>query len=318
MGKAESDFGAVAPIRMVTRFLAEMQTTIVLAGLRAFDGDLDRFVVFTLIARQSSSTPIDGMDVAADPPESRAISINSLAASLSRPFETVRHHVNALIAQEVVARTPSGVVALASGLQRPEMIEMSMTAHDAFVRLVEDLQRFDLPMPPQRNTSAYHPAVGVRAAADIMLAVADNNRGLHQEWINLVLYSTILCANTRSYTYDPVLARRYADQFAVPPDSLRRPLRVSALARTLRLPYATVQRRAEKLVADGRVEKVRGGLRVSEEWLNLPTSVTVSTISYQNIRRILAAATAAGFPIASPEQAYLRGRPAPSVIHERP
>ncbi|WP_310303177.1 hypothetical protein [Sphingomonas sp. BE270] len=295
-----------------------MQTTIVQAGLRGFDGDLDRFVIFTLIARQSAATPIDGMDSAADPPDSRAISINSLAASLSRPFETVRRHVNALIAQEVVARTPSGVVALASGLQRPEMVEMSMTAHDAFVRLVEDLQAFDLPMPSQRVTSLYHPAVGVRAAADIMLAVADNNRGLHQEWINLVLYSTILCANARAYTYDPELARRYADQFRVPPDSLRRPLRVSALARTLRLPYATVQRRVERLVADGRVKKARGGLLVSEEWLNLPSSVAVSVGSYQNIRRILAAATAAGFPIASPAQAYVRGRPTPSVIQDRP
>ncbi|WP_273805223.1 hypothetical protein, partial [Providencia rettgeri] len=75
-----------------------------------------------------------------------------------------------------------------------------------------------------------------------------------------------------------------------------------------------VQRRVERLVADGRVKKARGGLLVSEEWLNLPSSVAVSVGSYQNIRRILAAATAAGFPIASPAQAYVRGRPTPSVI----
>jgi hypothetical protein len=311
---AESDFGALPPIRLVTRLLAEMQTSIVIAGLRAFDGDLDRFVVFTLIARQSTLGPIGRGNECENGRRSRAISINSLAASLSRPFETVRRHVNGLIAQDLVTRIAGGVVTLSAGLQRPEMVELATMAHDAFVRLVEDLQSFDLPMPAPRASVSYTPAVGVGAAADIMLAVADNNRGLHQEWMNLVLYSTILCANTRGFTYDPILARRYADQSRVPPDSLRRPLRVSVLARALCLPYATVQRRVERLVADGRVVKTRGGLLVSEEWLNLPSSVAVSTASYQNIRRILAATTVAGFPIADPGQAYVRGRPAPSTI----
>lgn len=306
---------SLPPIRLVTRLLAEMQTSIVMAGLNAFDGDLDRFAIFTLITRQSRATPPRSDGAGNVETAVKAISVNSLAASLARPFETVRRHVNGLIAGGYVMRVPNGVVAKAPETQPPAITAAWTIAHDAFVRLVEDMQMFDLPMPVARaGAPAYNPAIGVAAAADIMLAVADGNRGLHQEWMNLVLYSTILCANTRRYTYDPVLARRYADQRQVPPESLRRPLRSTALARTLNLPYSTVHRRLEQLVADGRVVKRPDGLLVSEDWLNLPGSVAVSTASYQNIRRIVAAATLAGFPIVEPGRAYLRGRPEPHPI----
>ena len=60
----------------VTFLLAEMQTRINAAGLRSFDGDVDRFAIFSLIVRESLRRN----------PRGKAISTHSLAISLSRSF----------------------------------------------------------------------------------------------------------------------------------------------------------------------------------------------------------------------------------------
>lgn len=294
------------PIRLVTRLLADMQTDVVGAGLRAFDGDLDRFVIFTLILRQSL-TRRDPQ--AADHDRGRAISINSLASSLGRSFETVRRHVNALTASGLCQRNRTGLVALDTALDRIELSESMIVAHDAFVRMVEDMAAFGLPLPPARDGQFYSHEVGVNAAVDIMLAIVATNMVAHHEWLNLALYSTVLCANVQSFAHDPAQALRYVDETVSLPRALVQPVSAGAVARTLSLPSATVRRRMTQMVGDGRLIRERDGLIVSEAWLNRPEAIAISRASWANIRRIMANAASAGFPFDRPATAYMRGRP---------
>ncbi|MCW3837757.1 hypothetical protein ACFQ1E_17060 [Sphingomonas canadensis] len=295
----------VPPIRLVTRLLSEMQTSIVAAGIRAFDGDLDRFVIFTLIVRQGMRS----WEAAPGEEDAGAISTHSLAASLSRPFETVRRHVIALTEAGLCARTPSGVRARRQAQARPEIREAMIVAHDSLVRLVEDLARFGVPLPPARAGVAYDPAAGLQASADVMLAVIDSNMPAHSEWLNLVLFSSILCANSRAITQDPALAQTHRDHRNPVPGALWRPVRISVLSRTIGIPESTLRRHAAELMRRGSVMRARGGLVVNEAWLNTPPAVAISTASYHNIRRILTWLGARGFALDAPAGAYLRGRP---------
>lgn len=305
----DSDPAPVAPlpIRQVTRLIAEMQTSIVRDGIRLCGGSLDRFIIFTLVVRQSALWAISGDGEDSEPP--RPISTYSLAQSLGRAFETVRRHVNFMIANGLCERTPQGIIARAEGMLQPEAANMLALVHDCFVRFVDDLAALDFPLPSRRHGVAYDPPVAIRAAADMLLAVIDTNTVVHPEWLNLTLFSTILCANARPITRDPELARAFADGTRPIPTTLRDPIRPTTVARVLGLSRATTQRHIEHLVAKGMLERVGGGVAVSNAWMVDPTSVAVSTATYHNIRRILSRVASAGFPFDDPASAYLGERP---------
>ncbi|WP_448661182.1 hypothetical protein ACG3SL_11155 [Sphingomonas sp. CJ20] len=298
----------------MTRLLARMQTAIVGPGIRAMGGDLDRFVIFTLVARQSLGGELSDAGLANATP----ITMNALSASLARPYETVRRQVMALVEQGLCIRTPNGVVGAPLLLRHPLIPELIAIAHDSFVRFVEDMVVLGVPLPRQRPDTRYALVSGFQAATDLMLAVTHANRDTHGDWAELAVFSMVLAANTQSFVCDPERAWLYADQTRPAPVQLLEPIRPSALAQVLEMPESTVRRKVAALIADGRLIRVRNGVLVSDAWMNLDSSIATSTESWHNIRRILERVAAQGFPFDAPQSAYIAGRPPEPAFERRP
>lgn len=280
---------------MLTMLFAEMQTTIVTAGLRAFEGKLDRFVIATVIAR----------DVLYSRPEVTPISVLSLASSLNRPFETTRRHVHALIDQGHITRHPGGVITAADWRDNPEIMALTHLSHDCFVRFADALKRNNLLPPIPRSLRAYTPATGIRSAIDIMLAAADSNMKTHGDWLNLVIFSTIVFANIQRFFCDANRSAGLDERHAV---------RISAVARALELTDITARRRVARLSRPGgAIIRTTKGLLVSEPWLMSPAAKDASGRTSADVRRILVRAAAHGFPFDDPASAYIEQRP-PTIL----
>jgi hypothetical protein len=274
------------PFLESSALLAEMQMTINAAGLRMFDGNLDRFVIVTLLGRETVLSKV----------EMRPIPVHALAISLNRSPETVRRHVDALIATGFCERQRGGVVVKADLLQRHDFTAMLALVHDCFVRFVEDL-RLNGPIP--ETTAAprgYDWRVGLRTAIDIMLATLENNTTTHGSWLDLVIFSAVLCANARRYGDD---SGALGERHAVP---------MIVVARTLGLPEATVRRHIRSS-ENGAIARTAKGLLVSETWSRDPAHREISLHTQSNIRRLLIRAGNEGFPFNALDSAYLVGRP---------
>lgn len=280
----------IARVRAATRHLAELQTSLLAHGVRVFGGRIDRFIIYTLAARV---TGLSDTDAAAMVPTSA----HALAASLGRPYETIRRHVNALIEDGLCARHGNRIHVTPEGLRRPRVAHLLRWAHDCFVRFVEDLAAAGEPLPASRGGTQYEMANGVRTAVDIMLAVLQTNRERHDGWLDLILFSTVVAANCRNHRVsDP---HSHADN----------PVPSRTVARMIGVTPVTAHRHLSAMLATGQLVRGRGGFRVNGAWLAHPAAQEVSDASLQNIRRLLGGLAAQGFPFDEPARAYLAARP---------
>ena len=281
----------IAQVRAVTRHLAELQTSLLAHGVRVFGGRIDRFIIYTLAARV---TGLSDTEAAAMVPTSA----HALAASLGRPYETIRRHVNALIDDGLCVRHGNRIHVTAEGLRRPRIAHLLRWSHDCFVRFIESLAAAGEALPPPRSgTTQYEVANGVRTAVDIMLAVLQTNRERHASWVDLVLFSTVIAANCRNHRVGDPLT--HAD----------RPVPSRTVARMIVVTPVTAHRHLSAMTVTGQLVRTRGGFRVNSIWLSHPAAQAVGDASLQNIRRLLGGLAAQGFPFDEPARAYLAGRP---------
>lgn len=298
--------------RLLVRLLAEMQASAIAAGIRVFEGDLDRAIIFMVVARESELLSGHSEGHARPPGKgrgARTISINGLAASLSRPFETVRRHIHALCDAGLCARSSAGVTVPPEVHARPEIRALFHLHHDALVRLIEDMAWFGLPLPEQRAQRPYDWRTGLAAAQDVLLTGIEFHAHRFQRWIDLAILAAVTCAGARPYTYDREISLAYADFTQAPEATMRAPVSTGAVARAMGLATSTTHRRVGVLIEQGVLVRKSGGLFVSDTELTDPVAVADSRTTADHTRQILIRLAAGGFRFDDPARCYVEGRP---------
>ncbi|MCP3729212.1 hypothetical protein M9978_02120 [Sphingomonas sp. MG17] len=253
-------------------------------------GTLSRAILFAAAARACG--PFEAAPVRAG----RPVSVNALAASLRRPFETTRRNANALIAMGLLVRSDGGLQMPTQAITDPRAAAFSDACHDLLVRLIEDVRASNLALPAPRTDIAYDPRAGVGIAFDLLLAGFECRDGDDRNLIRIALLTAIEWANAR---------------FGGRLDGTRQlaPVKPSMIARTLGLPYATAARNLDQLVRDGALERSPDGLIVPRDQLSSVAATDARLALGNRARQLLGRLAQAGFPLHQPALGYIRARP---------
>lgn len=304
--------------RMIGRIVSETQFACGLDGLRVLEEHLGRNVPFDramfmlMILRESSGLRGVATGLAsAGICNGAGISINAVAMSLSRPFETVRRHVHALIDDGICERVDRMVVFRPKTLALPAFDALLRSIHDRMVALIETLRAVDLPLPTTQYGRSYDPNATIASAIDLVLAPFDYLADQYSSWLELVVVNAVVTCSARSITNDPELSLRYSRIDTVPPETVRQPVTIGALSRWLRMSYSTVRREVEAGIAAGKLVRSGGGVLASAAFLSAHTITQGGERAWAHTAHVLRRLSGGGFRFDDPACCYLDGRPAP-------
>ena len=103
-----------------------------------------------------------------------------------------------------------------------------------------------------------------------------------------LIFSAILQANVSPISNNPKLGKTYGQMDAIPPDAVRSPISVNALAESLGIPYETTRRHVNKLIKDGFCVKVGSrGVIVPAEVIASPRLMKSGLQQYSHLMHFL-------------------------------
>jgi hypothetical protein len=103
-----------------------------------------------------------------------------------------------------------------------------------------------------------------------------------------LIFSAIVQANVMPIANDPKLGKTYGQMNAVPPDELRSPISVNALAESLGIPYETTRRHVNKLIKLGFCVKIGSrGVIVPAAIIASPTLMKSGLQQYSHLMHFL-------------------------------
>ncbi len=268
--------------------LCEFAASAMSAGIAAL-GSPNRALIFAATARACG--PFD-----TGPGRSRPVSVNALAASLERPFETIRRQANILIETGLIVRSEAGLTVPLHAITHPSAARMTDYCHDLLVRLVEDARAANLMLPEPRTGVDYDPRGGVGIALDLLLATVECHHERHENWTRLALLLAIEWANCRfGHSHFP--------------HAPMAPVKPSMVARIVGLPYATASRNIEMLIASGKLHRLAGGLVIAPQRHRAAEAADARIALANRARQLLGRLAQQGFPVSQPGSAYIVQRP---------
>lgn len=110
--------------------------------------------------------------------------------------------------------------------------------------------------------------------------------GFGRDVVDGLLLMAITQANVAQITRNPELQRRFATLDQPPPDDLRRPVSISAIANSLRMPFETARRRVSALIELGVVQTAARGVIVPAAPLTSPYYRIGAEAHYRLVREL--------------------------------
>lgn len=139
-------------------------------------------------------------------------------------------------------------------------------------------------MAPPQPAFATIRLVNRLAAPHILDATMATRLG--RDFLDALIVLAVVQANVTPLIRDPELQLAYAGYDQPPPDDLRRPVSISAVAHSLRLPYETVRRRITRLAENGACEVSAQGVVVPARELSSPEHMTAMLVVWDEIRKL--------------------------------
>lgn len=127
--------------------------------------------------------------------------------------------------------------------------------------------------------------------------------------IDALVFITITQANVESINRDPELQRRYATYDQPPPDELRRPISINAVAQSLGIPFETIRRRMVKLSMLGLFKSTKQGVVSPTPMVRNRRHRTVQESAYARSEELHGELDRNGFGDIYPEIAAWTGPP---------
>jgi len=267
--------------RATTRFLTPFVIDFIVAGAK-LQGRYDLGLLFLLVALANvehiaRDEALDWAYSTESLPDHlrRPISGNAIAQELNLPHETVRRQLNILEQRGALVRVDRrGLIVPREYSMRPEVSEALNTILFSFLKAANDLMAAGFVWPTDKISTIrrLRPAPAGQATPTFlvwrhMLALGvrlvEWGLPIHGTLEHMLLVYATVEHNTRGWTYDPVIARRYASSRSEPPpDNVREPAPVALLCERTGLPRSTVNRMVREQVASRMMQRVGGGVVV--------------------------------------------------------
>ncbi|MBL6853638.1 MAG: hypothetical protein ISS15_18935 [Alphaproteobacteria bacterium] len=237
------------------------------------------------------------------------VSVMAISNALRIPYETVRRYVHTLLKEGRCQRVgPKGLIVPAAVIGGDAHRAAMRANYHSLLRFVTELRRagFDftpyrhrlpqtVPLPPEGQPMANSRAV-TRVLGEMVMHGVDLLGRLHDsDFLYALIFTTVWTNNVHHITVSNDNLK-YGALTELPPDDARRPVTVHAVATSLRVPYETVRRYANKMVKNGSAVRVGNkGLIVPRERLAVESSLEGTRNAYIYIERTVAALYRAGF-----------------------